>query len=108
MEKNEIEYIFNERILKNIREVINNTDIDVTELSSYRKKYWSDIGYDAEYDEQEEYEATIYKLIEYIEADGVWEYFKLKEVDIDTPEMDILQEMTIDFLYDVYHGRKLI
>lgn len=104
MEKNEIIMIFEARVLPNIKKVIEEFEdtIDVVELESYESKIYSDTGFQCDYSEQELYEKAVLKLIEYIREDGIYEYFKLDEVDIDTPEMDALQEMTIDYLYDMY------
>ena len=85
---------FNERLKKELDNYLEKLEVDVSELDSYhyvRNPYCveeqligSSSGY--EWDEDEEYNAKVEKLIEYIEADGIKYYLTLQSEDWDNED----------------------
>lgn len=88
-----------------ILEFVENLEIDVTELPSYRytpaKTYgWVDNPEPEEddWDEEEEIESKKEKAIEMIKADGFWEFIKYDFSDKTDEELDELNKKIIEFL----------
>lgn len=85
---------FNDRLKEALDSYIEKLEVDVEELDSYhyvRNPYGVEeqlIGTSScyDWDEDEEYEAQITKMLEYIEADGVENYLDLEPEDWDNED----------------------
>lgn len=96
-----------EEIQKQLEEYIPQIEVEVTELDSYKYSpavySWqssSCCGPEEEYwDEDEEYQAQVEKLIEYIEADGLCEYITVSDDDCEQVSEDkVLEQRVIEWL----------
>ena len=85
---------FNDRLKKALDSYIEKLEVDVEELDSYhyvRNPYGVEeqlIGTSScyDWDEDEEYEAQVAKMLEYIETDGVENYLDLEPEDWDNED----------------------
>ena len=88
--------MLNETIKKQLLNKAETIDIDVSELESY---HWDNNPYDLEpalacgsacgvWDEDEEWEEKIKKLVYYIQSDGVGEYCKLSDNEHEKDNQD--------------------
>ena len=93
------------QLKEKILEFVENLEIDVTELPSYRYSPAQTYGWvnnpepaDDDWDEDEEIEAKKEKAIEMIKADGFWEFIKYDFSDKTDEELDELNKKIIEFL----------